>query len=88
MDYAEALTVIEDVVKRLREALPRGRMDESIDLSILGEQHFIALRSECKRRKAQAEAPADHSSARLAYKPDDRSTTKVIYAHFHYPDER
>ena len=88
MDYSEAITVVDDALKRLRDSLPRGRWAESIDLAILAEQHLRALVEECKRRKAKAEAPADHSSARLAYKPDDRSTTKVIFAHFHYPDER
>jgi hypothetical protein len=85
MDYGEALVVLEGCVKRLKDTLPRGRWVESMEVSILAEQHLRALVEECKRQDRLAHAPADHSP-RLAYKPEERST-KVVFAHFHYPDE-
>lgn len=86
MDYSEAITVVDDALKRLREALPRGRWNEAIDLSLLAEQHLIALRNECKRRKAQAEAPADHAPRRLVSHPDP-PRHRPVYAHLVFPDE-
>lgn len=81
MDYAESLTIVDDALKRLRETLPRGRWAESLDLAVLAEQHLRALAEECKRQDRLAHAPADHSPRPV---PDK----KVVFAHFHYPDER
>lgn len=80
-DYADSLTIVDDALKRLREALPRGRWIEALELSVLAEQHLRAIAEECKRQDRLAHAPADHS-------PRPVPEQKVIYAHFHYPDER
>jgi hypothetical protein len=74
MDYAEALTIIDSCLSRLKNTLPQGRWVESLELTILVEQHCRALAEECKRQQRLTE-PADHAPRRQ------------VYAHFHYPDE-
>lgn len=80
MDYAEALIIIESSLARLKTTLPQGRWAESLELTVLVEQHCRALAEECKRWI---------ETDRLAYDPVKRSTTQ-IYAHLDYrcPDER
>lgn len=54
-DYSDYLTIHDDAIKRLKETLPRGRWQESIELAVLAEQQLRALVEECKRQKRAKE---------------------------------
>lgn len=69
MDYSEALTVVDDALKRLRDSLPRGRWNEAKQLALLADQHLLALVEECKRKEREQKAGPTEDEANW-YLPD------------------